>query len=663
MVTLHVIALLIYAFGVYACGSVLLYMIRACRVDPDDQVVPLGRALRASCRTPSLRWSFTLLGVCWGWFVLHTVREIVPPSELRNWLDLLRLDVSLLFPPILMEATYHEVRERGLLTDRAWRLGLVLGWIVSPLAATYCTLAIFRVVPRPLSLGALIGYSFALAYSLAGVYCALALSVGRKQRETSDERKGRRWTIALYGVLLLFTATIAIGRFDREGFGELLNVVGGALPLAFMFTGTYHESRFEFVDLFVKRGVFFATCVALLAAFFGLVHPAVQGLAAGPARPLVLALFLLPVAMILPWLHRRLGRWLDSVWLGRTLPPVEAIKRFLAGLRDAVTREQLVEQAERGLTAIFRAPAQVRLGSAEPNDHALDAAIEVPVRSAGEVVGTIRMGRRENHVPYFGEDTALIGSLADVLSHMLENIDLQGRRQEQETRARELSLAASRSELKALRAQINPHFLFNALNAIAGLIHKDPARADETLEQLAEIFRYTLRGSESEWAVLSEELDFVRSYLEVERARFGRRLEVVVSAPAEVATARLPTMLVQTLVENAVKHGVAAVRGPARIEVEARTGDGALVVEVRDSGPGFPAVEAATARHAPAGHRSGYGLRNVRERLAGHYGDRARLVLHRNAERGLTVAALVLPLDVPARQRSGDASKTSQGAA
>ena len=164
------------------------------------------------------------------------------------------------------------------------------------------------------------------------------------------------------------------------------------------------------------------------------------------------------------------------------------------------------------------------------------------------------MGRRVTDAPYFSADVALLSSLADVFGSVMQNLQLQQRRLEQEQRARELSLHASRSELKALRAQINPHFLFNALNAIAGLIHRDPAVADRTVEQLAEVFRYALRGAESEWAVLDDELDFVRAYLEVERARFGDRLQVEVAMDDDARGARLPTMIVQTLVENAVKH-------------------------------------------------------------------------------------------------------------
>src|SRR5207247_6147621 len=129
----------------------------------------------------------------------------------------------------------------------------------------------------------------------------------------------------------------------------------------------------------------------------------------------------------------------------------------------------------------------------------------------------------------------------------LDNLRLQERRLQQEQLARELSLNASRSELKALRAQINPHFLFNALNAIAGLIHQNPANADRTIEQLAEVFRYALRGSDSEWAVLGDELDFVRAYLDVERARFGERLRAEVHIADGASGALVPTMVVQTL--------------------------------------------------------------------------------------------------------------------
>ncbi len=234
---------------------------------------------------------------------------------------------------------------------------------------------------------------------------------------------------------------------------------------------------------------------------------------------------------------------------------------------------------------------------------------------------------------------------------MLEAIRLQQRRKEQEALTQELSLQASRSELKALRAQINPHFLFNALNAIAGLIHKDPLRADQTVEQLAEVFRYTLRGSENEWALLEDEMEFVEAYLSVEQARFGDRLQVQLEVEDAVRRARIPTMVVQTVVENAIKHGVARHRGQATVEISAREVDGRVQIEVADSGEGFDLAEVEGVSR-PQG---GYGLRNIRERFRGHFGDDASLEARRDDERQMTVVRLTMPLDHDAGARRGAA--------
>jgi LytS/YehU family sensor histidine kinase len=245
--------------------------------------------------------------------------------------------------------------------------------------------------------------------------------------------------------------------------------------------------------------------------------------------------------------------------------------------------------------------------------------------------GAVLMGARTIEAPYFRDDLALLTSLADVLASVLETLRLQQRKQE-------LTLHASRSELKALRAQINPHFLFNALNAIAGLIHKDPSAADRTVEQLAEVFRYALRGVESEWAVLDDELDFVRAYLDVEQSRFGERLQVTVRVADDVRGARVPTMMLQTLVENAVKHGVAHVRGRASVEVEASRRADRLVMAVTDNGPG-PSAHPTRAASSP----KPYGLANIRERLHGYFGAAASLTFDRYDATGLTRVAVTLP--------------------
>jgi len=268
---------------------------------------------------------------------------------------------------------------------------------------------------------------------------------------------------------------------------------------------------------------------------------------------------------------------------------------------------------------------------------------EAAVQSGEVSLARILMGPRASDAPYFSEDVGLLASLGDVFGSVLVNLRLQEKRKEQEQRAHELSLHASRSELKALRAQINPHFLFNALNAIAGLIHRNPRAADRTIEQLADVFRYALRGAESEWAALGDEVDFIEAYLEVERARFGDRLHVDVHVNGDARRARVPTMAVQTLVENAVKHGLSELRGQAFVRVDASCQGDTLTVSVADNGPGF-SDRARNEVDAAPGARGGYGLSNVRQRLHGYFGDGAALVIERDDARGETVVSLRLPL-------------------
>lgn len=308
-------------------------------------------------------------------------------------------------------------------------------------------------------------------------------------------------------------------------------------------------------------------------------------------------------------------------------------------MRSATSEAEAVTRAEEGLTDIFRAPATVQAGeTATPP--AFDVRHETPVGPVHGTAGRFLLGPRAGDAPYFSQDVALLRSLADVFGSVLDNLRLQDQRRAEEQRVQDLSLSASRSELKALRAQINPHFLFNALNSIAGLIHRDPATADRTIEKLADIFRYTLRGSESEWAALGDEIDFVRAYLDVERARFGDRLQATIDVAPGAQRARVPTMIVHTLVEKAVKHGAATVRGRAVIDIRVRIERGRLHVAVCDNGPGFDPESAAAGRR-PTG---GYGLVNIRERLAGHFGDAASLEITRHAEHAATVVTLSMPL-------------------
>ncbi len=165
----------------------------------------------------------------------------------------------------------------------------------------------------------------------------------------------------------------------------------------------------------------------------------------------------------------------------------------------------------------------------------------------------------------------------------------------------------AQAELRALRAQINPHFLFNTLNAIASLIAEDPEAAEDVVTRLADVFRYALTSSDREHVRLAEELAFLRSYLEIERVRLGERLRIVETIEPGVEAALVPGLLLQPLVENAVRYAVAARVEGGTIRLEARRVADTLELLVADDGPGF------AQDTAPSGH--GVGLESVRERL------------------------------------------------
>ncbi len=192
----------------------------------------------------------------------------------------------------------------------------------------------------------------------------------------------------------------------------------------------------------------------------------------------------------------------------------------------------------------------------------------------------------------------------------------------------------AQAELRALRAQINPHFLFNTLNTIASLIAENPRAAEDTTTRLAEVFRYALQASDRERAPLGDELAFVRAYLEIERARFGSRLRVVEAVEPGLESVPVPSLLLQPLVENAVRHGAAARTEGGTIRLDARRRDGHLVVEVGDDGPGFD------GDRSPRG--AGFGLYSVRERLRAA-GLPDALTIESSPGRG-TCIRLTLPL-------------------
>ena len=206
------------------------------------------------------------------------------------------------------------------------------------------------------------------------------------------------------------------------------------------------------------------------------------------------------------------------------------------------------------------------------------------------------------------------------------------RRRDAELRQSELARSLQQAELRLLKAQLNPHFLFNALNTVRSLIADDPKVAQVVVTRFANTLRYALNAGQHEIVPLCKELEIVRDYLEIESLRLGDRLSVDYSVSEEAAAAGIPAMLLQTLVENAIKHGIAELARGGRVKVDAATRDGMLLLEVTNSRP------AGVVRAA-----GGIGLRNSAERLRLIFGPGASISLDLS-QPALAVATVRIPV-------------------
>ena len=243
-----------------------------------------------------------------------------------------------------------------------------------------------------------------------------------------------------------------------------------------------------------------------------------------------------------------------------------------------------------------------------------------------------------------------------IVAAIITALDGQDALRSRQTRQSQLEAQLAMAQFHALRAQLHPHFLFNALNAVSSLIHSDPQRADRMLSRISELLRTAIATASQPEIPLMDEMEFNRRYLDVERMRYGDRLDVHIDMAGETFDALVPNMLLQPLVENAVRHGIAPHSGNGRVEVKATKRGDQLCIVVRDTGSGFDAdnethAETGVARNGNAsglnGHSAseptasgGVGISTTRARLRKLYGDDQELMLV-NVEGGFEVRVTV----------------------
>lgn len=328
------------------------------------------------------------------------------------------------------------------------------------------------------------------------------------------------------------------------------------------------------------------------------------------------ALFALPLSL---WMHKELPTLGVAGWgfLGGALPPLLLASAW-ADLPPFLRRALDAAVAGTGvvLLAIASVGAKGLMYALLRRDELITATLSVALVSVG-IASLVETHRR----------------LAAVIATREQELAAERR-------------AAVEAQLRALQAQIRPHFLFNTFNALSELIHEDADAAEDLVTDLAHLLRYSLRSSEEGGVPLADELDATRRYLRIEQARLGDRLRVTLDVDDGLQTEVVPALVLQPLVENAVQHGVAARADGGSVSIVARRHAKGLELVVQDDGPGLPAAVLAGGSAGRPGEGHGGGLANVRRRLALRFGDRASLALDTPAGGGTRIA-LALPAVAP----------------
>jgi two-component system, LytTR family, sensor kinase len=484
-----------------------------------------------------------------------------------------------------------------------------------------------------------------LTYSFVGLVVPLALV-------TRGQPGARRmlWAAALS---IFAVSALHLSQFHEGDASWPVELVGhhASLPLAVAIL--YQDFPFALADLFLKRALTLLALVTVpLVAVAALRIAPIAG--AGTLRDVrdvgILATLWVVSGLLYPKLRDAAEWFVDTIVLDR--PDYDAL---LADIGRTIQQHEDVRSVLDDACARL-APAlsarDVRWKSEEPSRAGPDAVnrsrfaavVDVPVveppRYAIEVA-ELTGGRR-----LLSDDHAALTAIAALLGHRIDAIRLTHERYERQLREQEIGKLATEAELRALRAQINPHFLFNALTTIGHLIDEAPDRALSTLLRLTQLLRRVLR-SDGPMSTLGAELSLITAYLDIERARFEERLSVEIDVPVALHSAAIPPLLIEPLVENAIKHGIAPFRRPGRLVLRARLDppsgpSRALIITVQDSGPGLREIENEMHGSLADGLRNGIGLRNIDERLEHVYGDAATLRLTSSANTG-TTAELRVP--------------------
>jgi hypothetical protein len=448
---------------------------------------------------------------------------------------------------------------------------------------------------------------------------------------------------AIWITALLIFAVSALHLSSRaEESSWLVEVVAhqSSLPLALAIL--LQDYRFAFADLFLKRALSLLLLTALafglyvyVAAPLLLIHQTHEENDAQAVA--ILLAFWIATALIYPQLHKFAVWLVDKIILRRAnyeklqIEIARTIEKSgdLKSVLDEICGKLKLALTAKGANWVEITTSETALPTV--NFSANNAEIFVPTAEAPFF--EIRLRDFAGGRNLLSDEIQMLEAVSLLAARRIDNLRVSNERYEQEIRAGEFSKLATEAQLRALRAQINPHFLFNALTTIGYLIQTAPEKAFATLMKLTQLLRGILRSG-GEFSTLGDEIKLIENYLEIEKTRFEERLEVKIDVPRDLEKTRVPALILQPLVENAIKHGISKAKSGGEVQISAKlenaNGEIFLKLAVTDSGAGAKETEILEARE------TGLGLNNIEQRLRSYYGKKASLKIKSKAGKGTT---------------------------
>jgi two-component system LytT family sensor kinase len=539
-----------------------------------------------------------------------------------------------------------------------WRSFALLAWQKTAARILYVTACLCAIaIALPFWVGAIhrfdpdlfTGFKLVTACSAAVL---LLLGAATSLRRESTPRAVLMPSLAIVAAVCFAAVSMAVANSTRPRthFGAAVQFVAAHMVLLVVLCAFFLFARFRFADLFVRYGVriLLAGLWASVLAFFAqsdlLLHVARQS--TSPAAVHVFVVILLAGFLLLSFtfvderISKLVNRWLfrppdyraATRQLTNQLGRLQSESELATAVESAVIRALHLRGArlfaagalpESPWSSAILEGELVELGHSDPLRGQLplaNAEVLIPITSEGRIShvlvvspGPARPGLVTHDLNFLRAIAAQFGNRLDALNREREAVDRQ-------SREALLLRQVAEAELRALRAQINPHFLFNSLNTVADLIVRDPPRAEAMTLRLAAVFRHVLAHSSRSMTTIREEVEFLRTYLYIEEARFGDRLRVAIDVTPEAAGQSIPSLILQPLVENAMKHGLGPKPGPGNIWISVQLEGDQVCVKIEDDGMGPKFIPAATPDEC-------HGLANVAGRLRTLYGKRASVTL------------------------------------